>query len=211
MSRAFLIVDIQNDFLPKGALGVAGGNAVIDPVNRILASVHFDLVIYTQDWHPEGHISFASSHPSGLVGTSVETSYGTQILWPEHCVQNTHGAALSEKLRYPQTYEIWRKGTRPQIDSYSAFIEADRQTETGLAKRLKDAGITEIFIAGLATDFCVLWSALDAVKKGFKVTVIEDACAGIDIDGSLQKAIEAMQKAGVEFTNLQALIPDHTI
>ena len=195
-SDIFLVVDVQNDFCPGGALAVPGGHEIVPLVNRLARQ--FAHVVLTQDWHPPGHLSFASSHPGREPYQTVEVSYGTQVLWPDHCVQGTDGAALSKDLSIPQAELILRKGFHKDVDSYSAFTEADGKTSTGLAKYLEARGLTRVFVAGLATDFCVAWSALDARKAGFETYVIEDACRGIDTQGSLAKAWADMDKAGVK-------------
>lgn len=195
MSEALLVVDIQNDFLPGGALGVDRGEEIIPVVNR-LSSV-FASVVFTQDWHPADHISFAQHHEGKSPFDSVALDYGDQVLWPAHCVQQTHGAALADGLDTSKVQLILRKGYHRHIDSYSAFVEADRATDTGLAGYLRSRSIEHLYVCGLATDFCVAWTALDARACGFAVTVIEDACRAIDLDGSLAKAWDSMQQAGV--------------
>jgi nicotinamidase/pyrazinamidase len=190
-----LVVDVQNDFIPGGALAVKDGDQVITVINRIAPA--FARVVLTQDWHTPGHISFASSHPGKKPFETVTLPYGTQVLWPDHCVQNTPGAALHKDLNVPHGELIIRKGYRKQIDSYSAFLEADRKTHTGLAGYLKERGLRNVYLVGLATDFCVGWSAIDARKAGLAATVIEDGCRGIDAGGSLAKAWDDMKKAGV--------------
>ena len=190
-----LVVDLQNDFVPGGALAVPGGQEVVPLANRIAA--RFAHVVLTQDWHPKGHRSFASSHPGRKPFETAQMPYGTQVLWPDHCVQGTPGADLVKDLAIPQAELIVRKGYRKDVDSYSAFYEADRKTPTGPGGYLKQRGFKRVFAAGLATDFCVAWTALDARREGFGVFVIEDACRGIDVDGSLAKAWAEMRKAGV--------------
>lgn len=189
-----LVVDVQNDFLPGGALGVPQGDAVI-PVIRGLAP-RFDNVILTQDWHPTGHISFASRHGLAPFST-IELSYGQQVLWPDHCVQGSRGAEFAAGLSIPHAQAVIRKGYHAHTDSYSAFLEADRKTPTGLAGLLRERGITTVFLCGLATDFCVVWSALDAKAAGFEAIVVEDACRAIDTGGSLAAARAAMQDAKI--------------
>ena len=191
-----LVVDVQNDFIPGGALAVKDGDQIIAVINRLAPA--FARVVVTQDWHTPGHVSFASSHPGKKPFETMQLPYGTQVLWPDHCVQGTPGAALHKDLNVPHAELIIRKGYRKQIDSYSAFLEADRKTHTGLAGYLKERGLRNVYLVGLATDFCVGWSALDARAAGFSATVIEDACRGIDADGSLGKAWAAMKKAGVK-------------
>jgi len=191
-----LVVDVQNDFIPGGALPVKDGDQVIAVINRLAPA--FARVVLTQDWHTPGHVSFASSHPGKKPFDTIELPYGTQVLWPDHCVQGTPGAALHKDLNVPHAELIIRKGYRKQIDSYSGFLEADRKTHTGLAGYLNERGLRNVYLVGLATDFCVGWSAIDARTAGFTATVIEDGCRGIDAGGSLAKAWAAMQKAGVK-------------
>jgi nicotinamidase/pyrazinamidase len=193
---ALLVIDVQNCFLPGGSLAVKDGDQVIPIINKIAKS--FFNVVMTQDWHTEGHVSFASSHSGKRPFEAVDLSYGKQVLWPDHCVQGTDGASLSKDLAVPQAALVIRKGFHKDVDSYSAFTEADGKTTTGLAAYLKARGIKRVFVAGLATDFCVAWSALDARKAGFETYVIEDACRGIDTQGSLVKAWADMAKAGVK-------------
>jgi len=190
-----LIVDVQNDFCPGGALAVPGGDVIVAAVNRLASS--FAHVILTQDWHPPGHASFASSHPGRRPFDAIEVSYGTQILWPDHCVQGTAGAGFHPKLDVPHAELLLRKGFRRTIDSYSAFRENDRHTPTGLAGYLRERGLERITICGLATDFCVAFSAIDGREAGFEVSVVANACRGIDIDGSLARAMRTMSEAGV--------------
>ena len=192
---ALLVVDVQNDFMPGGALAVPGGDEIVPLVNRLAAG--FANVILTQDWHPAGHISFASSHPGRKPFETKKLRYGLQVLWPVHCVQGTEGAALHRDLSIPHAQLLIRKGCHRRVDSYSAFLEADRKTRTGLDGYLKSRGIQRVFCAGLATDFCVAWTALDARKFGFRAVVIEDACRAIDVEGSLDAAWKEMIKAGV--------------
>jgi nicotinamidase/pyrazinamidase len=193
---ALVVVDVQNCFLPGGSLAVAKGDEIIPLINRIAKS--FQNVVLTQDWHTPGHISFASSHPGKKPFESIKLPYGNQILWPDHCVQGTEGAAISKGLDIPHAQLVIRKGYNPKVDSYSAFIEADGKLKTGLDGYLKGRGIKSIFVAGLATDFCVAWSATDARKLGLDAYVIEDACRGIDTQGSLATAWTNMHKAGVK-------------
>lgn len=192
---ALLVVDIQNGFTSGGRLPVPDGEAVVPMVNRIARA--FNHVVLTQDWHPAGHASFASSHPGRSPFETITLPYGEQTLWPDHCVQDTHDAAFHPDLDIPHARLIVRKGYHDAIDSYSAFFAADRITTTGLAGYLRDHAVDNIFICGLALDFCVAWTALDARRLGFTVTVIEDACRAIDLDGSLDKAWQAMLAAGV--------------
>jgi nicotinamidase/pyrazinamidase len=191
-----LVVDVQRDFLPGGALAVPEGDAVVAPINRL--GTLFCHAVLTQDWHPGGHVSFATSHPGRAPFETVALSYGHQVLWPTHCVQGTQGAELAPGLDLPHAALIIRKGFHPEVDSYSAFTEADRRTPTGLAGYLRERGLRRLFLAGLATDFCVAWSALDALAAGFKAIVVEEACRGIDIQGSLDQAWRNMHQAGVE-------------
>jgi nicotinamidase/pyrazinamidase len=190
-----VVVDLQLDFMPGGALAVPGGDEVVAVVNRIAA--RFENVVLTQDWHPRGHASFASSHPGKKPFETVELSYGAQVLWPDHCVQGTAGAALHRGLSIPHAQLVIRKGHHRQIDSYSAFLEADRKTPTGLAGYLRERGIRQLHVCGLATDFCVAWTALDGRAAGFEVTLIEDASRAIDLEGSLARAWQDLQAAGV--------------
>lgn len=192
---ALLVIDMQYDFLPGGALAVADGDAVLPVINRLGAM--FSRIIVTQDWHPAGHVSFASSHAGRAPFESIVLPYGPQTLWPDHCVQGSAGARLHDDLDLPHAQLILRKGCNAGIDSYSAFLEADRTTTTGLAGYLKERGIDTVFVVGLALDFCVAWSAQDARAVGFDTYVIEDACRAIDMNGSLGAAWENMQAAGV--------------
>lgn len=190
-----LVVDVQNDFIPGGALPVKGGDEIVPLVNRIAA--RFEHVVLTQDWHTPGHTSFASAHPGKKPFETIRLSYGTQVLWPDHCVQGTPGADFHKDLAVPHAELIIRKGYRRQMDSYSAFYEADGKTATGLAGYVRERGFKQVFLVGLATDFCVCWSALDARKVGLPASVIEDATRGIDAEGSLAKAWDQMRTAGV--------------
>ena len=194
-SDAFLVVDVQNDFCPGGALAVSRGDEIVPLINRL--GEHFAHVLLTQDWHPRGHRSFASAHPGRLPYETIELAYGPQTLWPDHCVQGSAGAAFHPGLALPQAELILRKGFRAEIDSYSAFYENDRRTPTGLAGYLRERGLERLFLAGIATDYCVAYSALDARRAGFTVTVIEDACRAIDLEGSLAAALAMMRNAGV--------------
>jgi nicotinamidase/pyrazinamidase len=194
-SDVLLVVDIQNDFCPGGRLAVPRGDEVVAPVNRIAAK--FEHVILTQDWHPAGHQSFASSHSGRKPFETIEVAYGAQILWPDHCVQATRGAQFRNDLQIPHAELVLRKGFRPTIDSYSAFYENDRATATGLAGYLRERGLTRVFLAGLAFDFCVRYSAEDARKEGFDVVVIADACRGIDVAGSVAATREAFAALGI--------------
>ena len=190
-----LIVDVQNDFCPGGALALPEGDAIVPAVNRLAHS--FAHVILTQDWHPPGHTSFASSHPGKRPFDTIEASYGTQILWPDHCVQGTSGAAFHPQLDVPHAELVLRKGFRKSIDSYSAFCENDRRTATGLAGYLRERGFQRITLCGLATDFCVAFSAIDGRGAGLDVAVVTTACRGTDNDGSVDRALRSMVDAGV--------------
>jgi nicotinamidase/pyrazinamidase len=198
-NSVLIIVDVQNDFCPGGALAVAGGDEVVPVINRLAR--RFDNIVLTQDWHPAGHTSFASSHSGKAPFDLIELSSGPQVLWPDHCVQGTPGAAFHAGLDVPHAQMIVRKGYRRDVDSYSGFLEADRGTPTGLAGYLKERGLTRAFIVGLATDFCVAWTGLDARRFGLEATVVEDACRGIDAPpvpgGPLAKAWSDMAAAGV--------------
>jgi len=200
--RALLIVDMQNDFCPGGALAVPEGDKVVPVINDLVSE--FDHVLQTQDWHPSRHQSFASSHPQHDPYDVIEVDYGEQVLWPDHCVQGTEGAAFHPDLDTTHTELILRKGFRPEIDSYSAFYENDGETQTGLTGYLNERGIDTLFICGLAADFCVKWSAVDGRKEGFDVFVIEDAVRGIDQDGSLAAAWKEMNDAGVQVVSAEA-------
>ena len=191
-----IVVDVQNDFMPGGALAVPRGDEVVPVINRLAA--RFDNIVLTQDWHPLGHASFASSHPGKKPFETIQLSYGTQVLWPDHCVQGTADANIHPGIQIPHAQLVIRKGYRKHIDSYSAFAEADGKTMTGLAGYLRERGLQRVFLVGLATDFCVAWSALDARKAGFEAVVIEDATRGIDAGGSLGKAWQDMTGAGVQ-------------
>lgn len=191
---ALLLIDLQPDFLPGGALAVPDGDAVIPLANRLAA--RFSTVVLTQDWHPPGHRSFASAHPGRAPFETIRLPYGEQVLWPDHCIQATPGAALAPGLDIPHANLILRKGCNPLVDSYSAFAEADGTT-TGLAAWLRARGITHLVLAGLATDYCVAWSALDARRAGFTTAVAEDACRAIDLNNSLAEAWHNMTQAGI--------------
>lgn len=199
---ALIVVDVQNDFLPGGRLAVADGDQVIAPINALAA--RFSNMVMTQDWHPAGHISFASSHPGTPVFQTIALDYGPQVMWPDHCVIGTPGAEFAASLALPGAQMIVRKGFRPAVDSYSGFREADRSTPTGLAGYLRERAIKRIFLAGLATDFCVAWTALDGAAAGFETLVIEDACRAIDTDGSLERAWRDLENAGVR----RVAVPD---
>ena len=190
-----LVVDVQNDFCPAGALAVARGDEVLAPINRI--GRRFAHVALTQDWHPGDHSSFASQHAGRRPFETIALDYGEQTLWPDHCVQGTKGAEFHRALDLPHAEFVLRKGFAREIDSYSAFFENDRRTPTGLASYLRERGFRRLFLAGLATDYCVAYSALDAIRAGFAVIVLEDACRAIDLDGSLAWAMSEMRQAGV--------------
>jgi nicotinamidase/pyrazinamidase len=190
-----LVVDVQNDFCPAGRLAVPRGDEVVPVVNLLAA--RFQHVVLTQDWHPAGHLSFASAHPGRNPYETIEVSYGPQILWPDHCVQGTPGAELHADLRIAHAELVLRKGYHRNIDSYSAFYENDRKTHTGLAGYLRERGFTRVFLAGLAFDFCVRYSSEDAKREGFDVAVVEDACRGIDVDGSMRATREFFDGIGI--------------
>jgi nicotinamidase/pyrazinamidase len=193
--EVLLVVDPQNDFCPGGALAVPHGDEIVPLINRLAAE--FPHVIVTQDWHPPGHVSFASTHPGRRPYDAIDLDYGPQILWPDHCVQESAGAQFHRRLDLPRAELVIRKGFHRGIDSYSAFRENDRKTPTGLAGYLRERGLGRVTFAGLATDFCVLYSVLDAREAGFEATVALSACRGIDIDGSVGEALAAMKAAGV--------------
>ncbi|MCT8946965.1 bifunctional nicotinamidase/pyrazinamidase [Pseudomonas iridis] len=192
---ALLVIDVQNDFIPGGQLPVPEGDHIVPLINRLARQ--FKQVVIAQDWHPAGHASFASSHPGHQPYDVIELPYGEQTLWPEHCVQATYGAELHPELDLPHAQLIIRKGCNPDIDSYSAFLEADRRTTTGLSGYLKERGIDTVYMVDLALDFCVMYSALDARAAGFNAFVVLDACRAIDMNGSLAAAMDRMQGAGV--------------
>jgi len=196
MSHALIVIDLQNDFCPGGALAVAEGGQIVPGVNARMAEA--EAVILTQDWHPADHSSFASQHAGRAPMQMIDMPYGPQVLWPDHCVQGSQGAAFHPGLETDSADLIIRKGFRRQIDSYSAFYENDQTTPTGLEGYLRTRGLTELEFVGLATDFCVAWSAMDAAKLGFKVRVLTSLCRGIDLDGSMARALDDMRAAGVE-------------
>jgi nicotinamidase/pyrazinamidase len=200
---ALLVIDAQNDFFPGGALAVADGDAVLEPIHKI--AKHFQHIILTQDWHSPQHSSFASAHPGKQPFEQIELSYGPQTLWPEHCVQGTRGAEFHPNLSLPQAELILRKGFCPDVDSYSAFFENDRSTPTGLAGYLRERGFTRVFLAGLAYDFCVGYSALDARRLGFEAIVLRDACRAIDLHGSVQAIEASFDRAGVSLMDSSEL------
>ena len=197
-----LVVDVQNDFLSGGALAVPDGDAVVPVINRLAS--RFAHVALCQDWHVSGHASFASSHPGCQPFDTITLPYGPQVLWPDHCVQGTPGAEFAPALSVPNAEIVVRKGYRHDVDSYSVFCEADRRTRTGLAGYLRERGFTRVFLAGLATDFCVAWSAVDARDAGFAAVVVEDACRAIDTGGSLAAAWSRMLDAGVTSVSSRA-------
>jgi len=199
-----LIVDIQNDFCPTGSLAVPRGDEIVPLVNRLAGQ--FRHVILTQDWHPPDHLSFASSHPGKQPYDTVALSYGAQILWPDHCIQGTPGAEFHKDLQIPHAQLVLRKGYHREIDSYSAFFENDRETHTGLAGYLRERGFVRVFLAGLAFDFCVRYSAEDATSMGFDVVVIEDACRGIDIEGSVVKTRQQLTALGASCVSSDAIL-----
>ena len=201
---ALVLIDLQRDFCAGGALAVPDGDAVVPVCNALAAA--FDHVVLTQDWHPAGHASFASSHPGRQPYGTIEAPYGTQVLWPDHCVQGTDGARLHPGVDDRRAALVLRKGMHPGVDSYSAFRENDRVTGTGLEGWLRARGVTRVVVAGLATDFCVQWSALDAVAAGFTVVLVDDACRGIDVNGSVAAARAAMAAAGVQFVRSTDLL-----
>jgi nicotinamidase/pyrazinamidase len=190
-----LVIDVQKCFTKGGSLEVPKGDEVVPIINAM--AKHFENVVVTQDWHTPGHVSFASSHQGKKPFETAKLGYGQQVLWPDHCVQGSDDSSLHPDLAIPKAQLIIRKGYHKEVDSYSAFLEADRKTDTGLAGYLRARGIYRVFVAGLATDFCVAWTAMDARKAGFKAVVVEDACRGIDTQGSLKAAWAAMTKAGV--------------
>ena len=195
-NAALIVVDVQNGFTPGGNLAVAHADEIIPQINQLAS--YFDNIVITQDWHPDDHISFAENHPDKQPFESISVDYGHQVLWPKHCVQGTHDAALHPDLNLPTAQLIIRKGFHRHIDSYSAFMEADQQTSTGLASYLKEREISSVFIVGIATDFCVAWTAMDARRLGFETYVVADATRAIDLHGSLQRAWQEMLAQGVK-------------
>jgi nicotinamidase/pyrazinamidase len=202
-ASALVVIDVQSDFCPGGALAVPDGDAVVPVINRLVPL--FTHVILTQDWHPPGHRSFASTHPGLAPFQTAELAYGSQVLWPDHCVQDSAGAAFHPDLVTAPARLVVRKGMNPEVDSYSAFFENDRRTATGLAGYLAGLGIRHLYLCGLATDFCVLYSALDARDAGFGCTVVEDACRGIDLDGSLAAALDRMRHRDISLLAAAAI------
>jgi len=202
--NGLLIVDLQNDFCEGGALEVPSGGSIVPVVNRLIDS--FDAIIQTQDWHPAGHASFASSYANKNPYDTTNMDYGTQVLWPDHCVQGSDGAAFHPDLNTNKSQVIIRKGFRPGIDSYSAFFDNDHKTKTGLTGYLKTRGISDLFTVGLATDFCVKWSILDGMDEGFNMHIVEDAVKGIDLDGSLEGAWNEMRSKGVTIVQSDSIL-----
>lgn len=196
MSQALIVIDVQNDFCPNGALAVMGGDQIVAPINTMMAD--FDAVVLTQDWHPADHSSFADNHPNAAPYDQIVLPYGPQMLWPRHCVIGSQGAAFHPDLNLDPAEMILRKGFRPEIDSYSAFFENDKRTQTGLHGYLSERGVQDVTLVGLATDFCVAYSALDAARLGYRVTVRLRGCRAINLDDSLTKMIFAMLNVGVE-------------
>ena len=193
--EALIVIDVQNDFCPGGALAVADGDKIISHINSLMGE--FSTVVLTQDWHPVNHASFAANHPGAAPFSLTQMPYGPQVLWPTHCVQGSAGAAFHKDLQTDPAHLVLRKGFRPQIDSYSAFFENDRTTATGLEGYLRTRGVSAVTLVGLATDYCVAYSSLDAVRLGFRATVLEAACRAIDLEGSLAAARADMRAGGV--------------
>jgi nicotinamidase/pyrazinamidase len=204
--KALVIVDVQNDFCPGGALAVTDGDAVVPAANRLANSGKFDLVVATQDWHPRGHGSFASNHPGKQPGEVVDLAGLDQILWPDHCVQDSPGAEFHPDLDTSKVEKVFRKGTDPEVDSYSAFFDNARRNSTGLGDFLRERQITDVYVCGLATDYCVKFTALDAVDLGFNTFVVEDACRGVDLKpGDVAAAIEEMKSKGASVVRSDAI------
>lgn len=195
--KALLIIDVQNDFCPGGKLAVPDGDAVVPIINNLIT--HFDIIIQTQDWHPSDHSSFASNHIGKNPYETIKMGYGTQVLWPDHCIQNSKGADFHPELNTQKTQVVIRKGFRKEIDSYSTFFENDKVTATGLSGYLRERGVNILYVVGLATDFCVKWSVLDGIEEGFKIFLVKDAVRGIDLSGSLQNALDEMKEKGAVF------------
>jgi nicotinamidase/pyrazinamidase len=202
-SDVLLVVDVQNDFCPGGNLSVPRGEEVVAPINALAS--RFRHVVLTQDWHPRGHRSFASAHPGRQAFETIEVAYGPQVLWPDHCVQGTPGAEFHAGLDIPHAQLVLRKGHRSDIDSYSAFYENDRTTPTGLAGYLRERGLTRVFLAGLALDFCVRYSAEDAHRCGFEVVVVAEACRGIDVDASMEATRRSLNDLAIPIVTLAAI------
>ncbi len=196
---ALIVIDVQNDFCPGGALAIEKGDEVVGPMNDLIAA--FDNVIFTQDWHPHDHVSFASNQPDKQPFDSIQLDYGEQTLWPPHCIMGTTGAAFHRDLNTLPGQVVVRKGYHTAIDSYSAFFENDKRTSTGLHGYLENRAISHVFLAGLATDYCVAWSAIDAARLGFTTTVVLSACRAIDLDGSLATQMAAMERIGVNLVD----------
>lgn len=207
MKRAFLMVDIQNDFVPGGALPTRNGDEVVAVANRL--QPRFELVVATQDWHPQNHKSFASNHAGKKPGEMIDLAGLPQVLWPDHCVQNSHGAELHPDLDRTRIANVVRKGTDPEIDSYSGFFDNGHRKSTGLEDYLRQEGVTDVYVAGLATDYCVRWTVLDALNLGFATYVITDACRGVELQrGDIDRAIEEMRAAGATVvTSEQCPVP----
>lgn len=202
---ALVVVDVQNDFMEGGALAVPNASEIIDPINRMAPT--FERVIVTQDWHPEDHVSFAASHEGKNVGDKIQLPYGEQMLWPVHCVEGTRGADLAPGLRLPMSRVIAiLKGNHKDVDSYSGLLEADRKTHTGFHAYCEDRFVNRLYICGLATDFCVMWTALDAIHLGYEVYLVTDATRGIDVNGSLEAAMDHMKMAGVKMVTAEEVI-----
>lgn len=204
--EALIVVDVQNDFLEMGALAVPNGSEVIEPINKLID--RFENVTFTQDWHPSDHTSFAENHPGKKIYDLVDLPYGRQILWPTHCVQETFGSEIAGGLNVKKGTIFIKKGTNKDIDSYSAFLEADRATKTQLEDKLREIGVKKLYICGLATDFCVSWTAMDAADCGFDVTVVIDACRGINIDDSVAKAKKAWEEKNIKVSTVLDLLND---
>lgn len=202
--KALLIVDVQNDFCPGGKLPVTGGDAVVPVINSLIDP--FDIIIQTQDWHPSTHTSFASNHDNKEPYSTIDLDYGTQVLWPDHCIQGSKGAEFHSELNTEKTQVIIRKGFRENIDSYSTFYENDQITVTGLAGYLREREIKELYTTGLATDFCVKWSILDGIDEGFKMYLVQDAVRGINLNGSLQTALDDMKEKGAVFVTSDQIL-----
>ena len=209
MTRALILVDIQNDFLPGGALAVPGGDQVVPVANRMIE--RFDLTVATQDWHPANHGSFASQHDGQAVGDIIELHGLPQIMWPDHCVQDTPGAQFAPGLQIDDPVRVFPKGTDPGIDSYSGFFDNGHRNATGLGEALQAAGVEHVFVLGLATDYCVKFTALDARKLGFEVTLIEDGCRGVNLKaGDVDRAIEEMKEAGIRVVSSESVGHERT-
>lgn len=207
MKRALIVVDVQNDFCPGGALAVPDGDAVVPVINRLMESGRFDLVVATQDWHPADHLSFASQHAGKSVGEVVDLNGSPQVLWPDHCVQSTRGAELRVDLNKDKIDRVFRKGEARAVDSYSGFYDNDHQSSTSLGEYLKEQGVGEVFVCGLATDYCVKFTALDALRLGFKTFLIEDASRGVNLEaGDDLRALEEVRASGAEIVRSTQLL-----